>query len=102
MFAQKDWKYWITHPDKDFVSNKQDKEADDQIIFNNGKNRPVVILFGWAGCQDKHLLHYSKIYEDQGLITITYSCAFKNLFFENNNMLRIGKEMVEPLKMGII
>lgn len=29
-------------------------------------NTPVVLLLGWAGCQDKYLMKYSKIYEDRG------------------------------------
>lgn len=27
---------------------------------------PVVLLLGWAGCQDRYLMKYSKIYEDKG------------------------------------
>lgn len=27
---------------------------------------PIVLLLGWAGCQDKYLMKYSKIYEDRG------------------------------------
>lgn len=34
--------------------------------FNNKVNAPIVLLFGWAGCQDRYLMKYSKIYEDRG------------------------------------
>lgn len=27
---------------------------------------PVAVLLGWAGCQDRYLKKYSKIYENQG------------------------------------
>lgn len=27
---------------------------------------PVVLLLGWAGCQDRYLMKYSKIYENKG------------------------------------
>lgn len=27
---------------------------------------PIVLLLGWAGCQDRYLMKYSKIYEDRG------------------------------------
>lgn len=33
--------------------------------FTNGM-APVVLLLGWAGCQDRYLMKYSKIYEDKG------------------------------------
>lgn len=29
-------------------------------------NTPIVLLLGWAGCQDRYLMKYSKIYEDRG------------------------------------
>lgn len=29
------------------------------------KTVPVILLFGWAGCEDRYLMKYSKIYEDQ-------------------------------------
>lgn len=29
-------------------------------------NTPIVLLLGWAGCADKYLMKYSKIYEDRG------------------------------------
>jgi hypothetical protein len=28
----------------------------------------VILLFGWAGCQDRYLAKYSQIYEDRGLL----------------------------------
>uniref|UniRef100_A0A4W5K413 Transmembrane protein 53 n=1 Tax=Hucho hucho TaxID=62062 RepID=A0A4W5K413_9TELE len=34
---------------------------------------PVVILLGWAGCRDKHLVKYSSIYNEQGCVTICYT-----------------------------
>lgn len=35
------------------------------IIYDN-VNTPIVLLLGWAGCQDRYLMKYSKIYEDRG------------------------------------
>ncbi|KAL3270879.1 hypothetical protein HHI36_021394 [Cryptolaemus montrouzieri] len=96
----KHWEHSVTYPLQDFVYNKLDGEIDDQIIVNKEKNIPVVILHGWAGCTDNYLRYYSKIYEDRGLITIRYVCPVKYIFFENNSMIRIGEEMVEPLEKG--
>lgn len=47
----------------------------DYIFVYNDTNVPIVLLLGWAGCQDRYLMKYSKIYEDRG-----YAFAFN----ENN------------------
>lgn len=41
-------------------------EADCMFMYNETNNVPIVLLLGWAGCQDKYLMKYSKIYEDRG------------------------------------
>lgn len=38
----------------------------DYISVSNETNVPIVLLLGWAGCQDRYLMKYSKIYEDRG------------------------------------
>lgn len=38
----------------------------DFNFANDESNTPIVLLLGWAGCQDKYLMKYSKIYEDRG------------------------------------
>lgn len=43
------------------------EETEDSVfMYNETNNVPVVLLLGWAGCQDKYLMKYSKIYEDRG------------------------------------
>lgn len=37
-----------------------------ELVFDECGNTPIVLLLGWAGCQDKYLQKYSKIYEDRG------------------------------------
>lgn len=37
-----------------------------ELVFDERENTPIVMLLGWAGCQDKYLQKYSKIYEDRG------------------------------------
>ena len=32
---------------------------------NEDDKRPVIILLGWAGCQDRYLAKYSAIYEER-------------------------------------
>jgi len=34
------------------------------FVYEEDK-RPVVILLGWAGCQDRYLAKYSAIYEEK-------------------------------------
>lgn len=41
-------------------------EAESAFMLNDTNNVPIVLLLGWAGCQDKYLMKYSKIYEDRG------------------------------------
>ena len=56
--------YHITFPSP--VS--QDISDDDFEDLGSGvveEKEPVVILLGWAGCQDKHLAKYSAIYDQR-------------------------------------
>lgn len=42
-------------------------ESNDFVfVYNEHANTPIILLLGWAGCQDKYLQKYSKIYEDRG------------------------------------
>lgn len=45
--------------------NGTSSEAD-YVFIHNENTVPIVLLLGWAGCQDKYLMKYSKIYEDRG------------------------------------
>lgn len=40
-------------------------------IIHKESNVSVVLLLGWAGCQDRYLMKYSKIYEDRGYVSIS-------------------------------
>lgn len=40
-------------------------DYDLEFIYDE-MNTPIVLLLGWAGCQDRYLMKYSKIYEDRG------------------------------------
>lgn len=41
--------------------------ADCDFSFvNDESTTPIVLLLGWAGCQERYLMKYSKIYEDRG------------------------------------
>lgn len=38
----------------------------DFNFASDDSSTPIVLLLGWAGCQDRYLMKYSKIYEDRG------------------------------------
>lgn len=40
--------------------------TDYSNFVYSDENVPIVLLLGWAGCQDRYLMKYSKIYEDRG------------------------------------
>uniref|UniRef100_A0A336LWL4 CSON003500 protein n=1 Tax=Culicoides sonorensis TaxID=179676 RepID=A0A336LWL4_CULSO len=59
---------------------------------------PVVIILGWAGCQDKYLQKYSKIYEDKAFITIRCCTAVKNVFWDKAGMCDIAQRIVKLIR----
>lgn len=57
--------YFIKFPTPNFKHYAEVAESDYVFVYNE-TNVPIVLLLGWAGCQDKYLMKYSKIYEDRG------------------------------------
>lgn len=75
MTDQEDPVYCITFPSfppspKDptltssVTSNGQDHKEEFVFVYEEDK-RPLVVLLGWAGCQDRYLAKYSAIYEEK-------------------------------------
>lgn len=60
--------YYIKFPSPNFnYSGSQQNTGDSDYVFVvNEEKIPVILLFGWAGCQDKYLSKYSNIYEEKG------------------------------------
>ncbi|XP_051868939.1 transmembrane protein 53 isoform X2 [Pristis pectinata] len=63
-----------------------DSELEYTIVFpdpsdSDLKEDPVIILLGWAGCQDKHLAKYSYIYKNQGCVVLRYISPWRQIFF---------------------
>lgn len=58
--------YYIKFPNPNYDYNQQDPDSSDYVFVVNDKKIPIVLLFGWAGCQDKYLSKYSAIYEEKG------------------------------------
>ncbi|XP_039449594.1 transmembrane protein 53-B [Culex pipiens pallens] len=86
--------YFIKFPSPNFKTDTQDAESDYVFVCNE-TNVPIVLLLGWAGCQDRYLMKYSKIYEDRGLITIRYTAPVENLFWKRSGMDQIGEKILK-------
>ncbi|NXY82854.1 TM53B protein, partial [Alcedo cyanopectus] len=52
------------------------------------EGQPVVILLGWAGCQDKYLAKYSAIYSQKGCTVIRYTAPWRMVFFSETFGIR--------------
>uniref|UniRef100_A0A8B9EZ84 Transmembrane protein 53 n=1 Tax=Amazona collaria TaxID=241587 RepID=A0A8B9EZ84_9PSIT len=50
--------------------------------------QPVVILLGWAGCQDRYLAKYSTIYSQKGCAVIRYTAPWRMVFFSETCGIR--------------
>lgn len=57
--------YFIKFPTPNFRNQIDSAESDFVFVYKE-TNVPIVMLLGWAGCQDRYLMKYSKIYEDRG------------------------------------
>uniref|UniRef100_A0A1A9WES0 Transmembrane protein 53 n=1 Tax=Glossina brevipalpis TaxID=37001 RepID=A0A1A9WES0_9MUSC len=68
---------------------------DDNVIVFNDIHVPIVMLLGWAGCQDRYLMKYSKIYEDRGLMTMRYTAPVDTLFWRRSEMIPIGEKILK-------
>lgn len=57
--------YYIKFPSPNYDYSQCQRENDFVCVVND-ERIPVILLFGWAGCQDKYLSKYSHIYEEKG------------------------------------
>ena len=70
-------------------------QGGEFVFVNRGDPEPVVFLLGWAGCIDKHLSKYSKIYEDFGCITIRYTAPAEYIFFDVEKIRPLAKKLLD-------
>ncbi|XP_015836233.1 transmembrane protein 53 isoform X2 [Tribolium castaneum] len=90
--------YYIKFPSPNFNYSQPNGTGESDYVFVvNEEKIPVILLFGWAGCQDKYLAKYSQIYEDRGLITLRYTAPVKCLFWKRLQMITIGERLVKLL-----
>ena len=58
-----DIEYDITFPSP----TGPEEDIEDEYVIEGEVKEPVVILLGWAGCQEKHLQKYCQIYEERSV-----------------------------------
>ncbi|KAH7727089.1 Protein T24H10.4 [Aphelenchoides avenae] len=51
-------------------------DSTENIVVRSPTQRrpkPLIVLFGWAGCQDRYLAKYSQFYEEKGYSTVRFT-----------------------------
>ncbi|XP_011867281.1 PREDICTED: transmembrane protein 53 isoform X2 [Vollenhovia emeryi] len=103
MSDQEDLDYYIMFPsfppspkDPTLTTAGQDQREEFVFVYEEDK-RPVVILLGWAGCQDRYLAKYSSIYEEKSCITLRYTAPVECLFWRRDKMPYIGKRLLQVI-----
>ncbi|XP_018359470.1 PREDICTED: LOW QUALITY PROTEIN: transmembrane protein 53 [Trachymyrmex cornetzi] len=103
MSEQEDLDYYIMFPsfppspkDQTLTAGGQNQREEFVFVYEEDK-RPVVILLGWAGCQDRYLAKYSSIYEDKSCITLRYTAPVEYLFWRRDKMPYIGKRLLQVI-----
>ncbi|XP_034668710.1 transmembrane protein 53 [Drosophila subobscura] len=84
-----------------FIKFPKPSAENDFVLADNDSednNIPIVMLLGWAGCQDRYLMKYSKIYEDRGLITVRYTAPVDTLFWKRSEMIPIGEKILKLIQ----
>lgn len=73
----------IKYPGLKYQAPKLMYEPKDQA------NKPVVLIFGWLGAQERHLSKYTKLYHDKGtprsfyLLFWAYRPSFPAMYSRN-------------------
>ncbi|KAJ9580610.1 hypothetical protein L9F63_024225, partial [Diploptera punctata] len=93
--ADDDLEYYIKFPSPTPKDSTPTSETEEFVFVYDEDKLPVVMLLGWAGCQDKYLSKYSAIYEERGCITVRYTAPVECLFWRRGHMHQLGRRLVE-------
>ncbi|XP_012274267.1 transmembrane protein 53 [Orussus abietinus] len=93
---QLDYRLVFPSPKDQIVNAGRDQHEEFVFVYEEDK-RPVVVLLGWAGCQDKYLAKYSAMYEEKSCITLRYTAPVECLFWRRDRMPSIGKRLVQVI-----
>lgn len=50
--------------------------AGETGLFGSSRKEPVVIILGWMGCREKHLMKYGQIYDERGWVFTLFATVF--------------------------
>ncbi|XP_017877123.1 transmembrane protein 53 isoform X2 [Ceratina calcarata] len=94
-----DLDYYIMFPsfppspkDPTLTTGGEHDQREEFVFVYKEVKRPLVVLLGWAGCQDKYLVKYSAIYEEK-----RYTAPVECLFWRRDLMPYIGKRLVQVI-----
>ncbi|CAG5085403.1 Similar to TMEM53: Transmembrane protein 53 (Bos taurus) [Cotesia congregata] len=78
--------------------NVAELSRDDFVFIYEDNKKPVIVLLGWAGCQDKYLAKYSAIYEERSFITLRCTAPVEYLFLRHDKLPSIGRKLLNIIK----
>ncbi|XP_057333328.1 transmembrane protein 53 [Microplitis mediator] len=78
--------------------NNDELNKDDFVFIYDDNKKPVIVLLGWAGCQDKYLAKYSAIYEEKSFITLRCTAPVEYLFLRHDKLPSIGRKLLNIIK----
>ncbi|XP_014206151.1 transmembrane protein 53 [Copidosoma floridanum] len=83
--------------DNEESSASSQGSSDDFVFVYDEAKRPLVVLLGWAGCQDKYLAKYSAIYEERSCITLRCTAPLACLFYRRHKLPSMSKRLLKVI-----
>ena len=76
---------------------------DDQLVDDcfkgvAEKDKPLVLLFGWAGATEKNIAKYSDIYIKAGCVTLAYNLPTRFIFQISEDTPYLSKRLVHVVE----
>ncbi|KAL0277325.1 UNVERIFIED_CONTAM: hypothetical protein PYX00_004663 [Menopon gallinae] len=92
-----DMEYYIKFPASSPKELAGNSENDEFTFVYHEDKLPVIVLLGWAGCQDKYLSKYSAIYEQRGCITLRCTAPVVATFMRHDRLPKLGKKLLDVI-----
>ena len=76
--------------------------VDERFKGVEEKDKPLVLLFGWAGANGKNISKYTNIYQKAGCITLGYNLPTRFIFQITEHTPYLSKLVLEEIeKAGV-
>ncbi|XP_011494630.1 PREDICTED: transmembrane protein 53 [Ceratosolen solmsi marchali] len=92
MAEPEELEFRVTYP-----GGPRDSANDEFVFVYEEDKRPLVVLLGWAGCQDKYLAKYSAIYEERSCITLRCTAPVEYLFWRRERLPCISRRLLQVI-----